>query len=154
APVVQSVRRSVPHQLFSRGAKWKVASLVLVFLISAIATSILSDGYLTVFFKIAQCPATAPSPNVTLVRCRDVGTDFYYSGALYLDVNKELVASLRAANVAIIGNSRTRHTFATPPIEQYFQQKGLRYFVLSSDGSGFRYIQLILERLGVRPTIF
>jgi len=30
----------------------------------------------------------------------------------------------------------------------------LRYFVLSSDGSGFRYIQLILERLGVKPKVF
>jgi len=96
-----------PRAQRPRLATWQWVSLAIAFVLSAISTSILSDGYLTNFIKIAKCPATPPHPNLTLVRCEGVGTLFYYSGALYLNINKELVQSLRAADVVIIGNSRT-----------------------------------------------
>jgi D-alanyl-lipoteichoic acid acyltransferase DltB (MBOAT superfamily) len=43
--------------------------------------------------------------------------------------------------------------FASQAIERYFAQRGLRYFVLASEGSGFRFTQLILKRLAVKPKI-
>jgi hypothetical protein len=64
-----------------------------------------------------------------------------------------LIEGLRRADVVITGNSRTRLAFATEAVDRYFERKGLRYFVLGSEGSGFRITQLILERLDVHPKI-
>src|SRR5882724_1496469 len=134
-------------------AKWKIASLVIAFCASAVFTAIVCNSYLALFIRIAQCAAAPPRPELTLVDCGDVSTRFYYSGSLYLLVDKELVDGLRAADVVILGNSRTQRTFASEAIDRYFRQKGLRYFVLASEGSGFRFSQMILERAGVRPRI-
>src|SRR5882757_3832300 len=118
-------------------AKWKTASLVMAFCVSAIVTAVVCNSYLTLFIRIAQCAVTPPRPELTLVACGDISTKFYYSGSLYLLVDKELVDALRAADVVILGNSRTQRTFASDAIDRYFRQKGLRYFVLASEGSGF-----------------
>jgi hypothetical protein len=87
------------------------------------------------------------------MQCGSVGTQFYYSGAMFLDVDQDLIRGLRAADVVILGNSRTVRTFASAAMNRYFRDKGIRYFVLASEGSGFRFSQLILERLGVRPKV-
>jgi hypothetical protein len=133
--------------------KWQIASLGIAFLLAGITTAILCDGYITKFVRVRECMVRPPGPNLTLVSCGDVSSQFYYSGSLYLDIDKELVESLRRADVVIVGNSRTQRTFASRAIEQYFTGKNLRYFVLASEGSGFRFTQLILEKIGARPPI-
>jgi hypothetical protein len=124
-----------------------------MFLATATVTSIHSGNYLMAFANIAHCPVIAPRPHLTLTDCGNASSGYYYSGSLYLGIDKDLVASLRRADVVIMGNSRTQRTFASEAIERYFAQRGLRFFVLASEGSGFRFSQLILDRLNVKPRI-
>jgi hypothetical protein len=92
-----------------------------------------------------------------MMGCKGVIAPFYRNGALYLGIDKRLEKSLREADVVITGNSRTIETFVTRQrdnqIEQYFQKRHLRAFVLAQEGSGFRYRLLILGKLGIKPKI-
>jgi hypothetical protein len=128
--------------------------VLIVFLVSSATTVIYSDSYLLTFVKIGRCPVVPPRPGLALVECTGISSKFYYSGSLYLDVDQDLIASLRAADVVILGNSRTQRTFPSESITRFFAEKHLRYFILASEGSGFRFSQMILEKLSIKPKIY
>ena len=131
----------------------KISILLAVFMISGGASAILSNSYLTIPWRIRSCAMIPPEPGLTLADCAGVSTKFYYSGSLYLGIEKSLIESLSKADVVIIGNSRTQRSFATKAVDEYFKHKGLRYFILGSEGSGFRFNMLMLERLNIQPNI-
>jgi hypothetical protein len=133
--------------------RWKIASLVAAFLISAGITAAETDSYLLSPIRIAECGTSPPRPGDVLIKCWSKAQGFYYSGAIFLNVDRELVEGLRAADVVVFGNSRTVRTFRAGAIDEYFKRKGLSYFVLAGDGSGFRFAQMLLEKTGTRPKI-
>jgi hypothetical protein len=117
----------------------------------------LGDGYLSVFWRIAKCNWKPPADNAAMVECHKVIPSFYRTGGLFLDVDPKLSDALRTADVVITGHSRTVETFVTRPsdnlMDVYFRNKGLTFFVLAEEGSGFRYRRLVVDKLGVRPKI-
>jgi hypothetical protein len=127
--------------------------LLLTFLSVGAETAILTNSYLTIPWRIRGCSLTPPRRDLILADCADVSTKFYYSGSLYLGIERPLIDSLASADVVIIGNSRTQRSFATAAVDEYFRKKGIRYFILGSEGSGFRFTQLMLERLNIKPKI-
>ena len=122
-------------------------------MLAGIPAAIVSKSYLTIPWRIRECISHPPDPRVTMITCGDVSTQFYYNGSLYLGIEKPLVESLAAADVVIVGNSRTQQSLSNRAVEDYFARKGLRYFILASEGSGFRLTQLTLERLGIKPRV-
>src|SRR5438874_1497550 len=101
----------------------RLLALAAIFLAAGIAAASISKSYITIPWRIRQCNAEPPRPNVTMILCDDVSTRFYYTGALFLGIEKPLVESLRAADVVIIGNSRTQRSFSTKAVENYFARK-------------------------------
>jgi hypothetical protein len=138
--------RSSPQRRHIFGA---VALSVAIF----VAGSIVLNRPVGEFVNIRKCGHIPPAPDFSLASCDSVQDRFYFVGSLYLDIDKELVTGLRRADVVIIGNSRTRLAFGTHAVDEYFSNRGLRYFVLGSEGSGFRVSQMILERLDIHPKI-
>jgi hypothetical protein len=96
----------------------RLLALAAIFLAAGLVAASISKSYITTPWRIRQCTAQAPRPDVV-----------------------------------IIGNSRTQESLSTKAVEDYFARKGLRYFIMASEGSGFRLTQLILERLDVKPRI-
>jgi hypothetical protein len=135
----------------------KIAALAATFLIAATLTAWQTASYLLTPFYMASCSAKPPRPGDVLVACYGSPIsgplEFYYTGSIFLNIDRELVEGLKAADVVILGNSRTWRTFRAPSIDRYFKSKGLRYFVLATEGSGFRFSQLTLENVGARPKI-
>jgi hypothetical protein len=127
--------------------------LAVVFLTTGTIVAVVSNSYLTIPWRIRTCNLTPPLPGLSLADCAAVSTKFYYSGSLYLQIERELIENLEKADVVVLGNSRTQVSFATRATEEYFRKKGLRYFILGSEGSGFRFSQLMLERLHIKPSI-
>jgi hypothetical protein len=132
---------------------WKAISLLLVFLLTAITTANETDSYLLTPFRISSCALDPPRPGDVLVWCWGKAERFYYSGSIFLNIDRDLIGGLKAADVVVLGNSRTNVSFRAPSIARYFKSKGLRYFILANDGSGFRFSQLMLENVGARPKI-
>src|SRR5262245_35566813 len=87
-------------------AKWKMICVVVAFLTSAAITAATTDSYLLSFIRIAECGPQPPKPGDVLIKCWD-RQGFYFSGSIYLNVDKELVQGLQAADVVVMGNSRT-----------------------------------------------
>jgi hypothetical protein len=127
--------------------------LTAIFLAAGAVSAAVSGSYLTIPWRIRACNLSPPAAGLTLADCASVSTKFYYSGSLYVGVEKPLIESLAKADVVIVGNSRTLRSFATKAVDEYFRRKGLRYFILGSEGSGFRFSMLMLERLNIHPKI-
>jgi hypothetical protein len=138
--------------LFRLGAG-TIAMLTVAFVSTGAISAALSGSYLTIPWHIRSCNLMPPESGLILADCADVSTKFYYSGSIYLGIEKPLIESLAKADVVIIGNSRTQLSFASKAVDRYFQRKGLRYFILGSEGSGFRFNMLMLERLNIRPKV-
>ena len=130
---------------------------LLVLALSAALTIVRSGSYLSIFWRISQASWRSPGAGFAMVGCPGVLSEYYRTGALYLDIDPRLAASLRDADVVVTGNSRTLNTFCLQDrdnqLDLYFRKKGLKFFLLAEDGSGFRYRMMILERLKVRPPI-
>jgi hypothetical protein len=136
----------------------KILTLVLValaFVATGAYVTVKSQNYITAVWRIARCDWHPPGPQFVMVSCASVIPEFYRTGALYLDVEPRLTKALRDADVIVTGNSTTIETFAVHAqdnlMDRYFRDKGLKFFIMAEEGSGFRYRKMILEKLGIHP---
>ena len=78
----------------------------------------------------------------------------YEHGAYYYDLETEAVKSLRAAKVVFLGDSRTQIGFSTDPVQAYFKERAIPYYI-----AGFGYAetvdfeQLLVERYKIKPDV-
>lgn len=148
--------KQAPKTFFAQHPALIWILITVLFLGAGSYTTYVSGGYLTPLWRIAECTWRPPAENLVMVEC-DVFTTLYRQGIMFLDIEPRLTNSLRKADVIVTGNSRTIEAFAIFPkdnqLEVYFRKKGLKFFILAEDGSGFRYRKMLLDQLEVRPRI-
>jgi len=131
----------------------KFLVFLMTMLISGLGVITYFDTYFTDFWKIKECRAHGYELNQFMTSCRNIESDRYAHGVVYMGIQKEAVKSAKSADVIIFGNSRTMRSFSAPSIKKMFDEKGLSFMVLASEGAGFRSAMLTTEKLKLKPKI-
>jgi hypothetical protein len=114
----------------------------------------LTQGMLPAKFWIYRCDPSLYGDNKFLAYCSDSSYGGYEHGAIYFGLEKDVVANLRSAHVLILGSSRAQLGFSSPVVDEYFSNRGLRYFNL-----GFNYwesdlfARRVIERHDLKPNV-
>jgi hypothetical protein len=134
-----------------------LAVLVIAFLSASVYTTYRTGNYLAVLWHIARCDWRPPGKNFAMEACSYALPNFYRNGLLLLDIDPRVTRAAREADVLLTGNSTAFTTFTTKTfdnqIELFFRKKGLKIFIVATEGSGFRFRKLIFDRLQLRPRI-
>ena len=133
----------------------RVFVFLAAFLGAGLFTTIRFDTYLMDFWKIRNCGADGYE-DAFMFRCHgNGGVDLttYGSGAIVLGIESEAVKSLEAADVVIVGNSRTQRSFAVDAVDDYFRDKGLSYFVMATEGNTYEGVLLTFSEIGIDPKV-
>jgi hypothetical protein len=148
---------STPRGLVSRYPKLTILGLIAIFLAAGIATTLKTQNYITILWRIGNCPWKAPHDNYVMIECPYAISDFYRIGSMFLDIDPRVTGALRKADVIVTGNSQTVATFMLGPkdnqLDEYFRSKNLNYFIMAQEGSGFRFRKLMVENLKLTPKI-
>jgi hypothetical protein len=152
------MRKHVSNSFLRRYPRLSISLLVSILLAVGATTAVYCTSYLTVLWRIGICKWQAPHPNYILVGCSGITPTDYYITARFFDIDPRLTEPLRAADVVVTGSSTAVATFVLKPtdnqIDDYFKNKGLKYYILAQDGSsGFRFRKLLAERLAINPKI-
>ena len=132
---------------------WKMLAFLCVFLIAGAASIVKFDSYFTDFWKIRHCNPEGYEKGDFMWGCYGIKLDRYASGAVFLGVEKKAIKYAQEADVIIFGNSRTKRSFSTDAIDEYFKQKGLTYVVLAVEGAGYKSALITMERFKLDPKI-
>ena len=133
----------------------RIFAFLFAFLGAGLFTIVRFDTYFTDFWKIRNCNVEGGYENdLYMTDCYGIsGTDRYTFGAIVLGTEKAAVESIRDADVIILGNSRTLRSFATTPVDEFFAARGLRYFILATEGTSFRGTIYTLNNVEMDPKI-
>ena len=132
---------------------FKILAFAVAFLASGLVTIVHFDTYFTDFWKIRNCAPDGYDREEYMTSCAGMNMSRYSFGSIALDVQDEATDAIRDADVLVLGNSRTLRSFATTAIDDYFKDKGLEYFIMATEGTNFRGVQLTFEALEPRPRI-
>lgn len=76
----------------------------------------------------------------------------YEHGAFFWNLEPEAVKSLQAARVIFLGNSRTQHAFSAMATRQYFEERGVPYYIAGfSYGENMVFAQRLIEKYKLHP---
>jgi len=101
----------------------------------------------------------SPATGISILGCKPAGPDQFISScgspkfgdyehaALWLGLEGEALANLKAADVIFTGSSRTMFAFSTTEVRSYFAARGLKQFNL---GFGFEEQQTFFERIALK----
>jgi len=131
----------------------KVLAFFLVFLVCGVGTIIKFDTYFTDFWRIRVCDPTPYTQDDFMWGCQGITVSRYDSGSIFLGVQKDAIRNAENADVVIFGNSRTKRSFSTTAIDEYFKSKGLTYVVLAAEGAGYKSALITMERFNLKPKI-
>ena len=131
----------------------KILAFLFAFLGAGLFTIVRFDTYFTDFWKIRNCVPDGYERDEYMTSCAGMNMSRYSFGSIALDVQDEATDAIRNADVLVLGNSRTLRSFATTAIDSYFKEKGLEYFILATEGTNFRGVQLTFEALEPKPRI-
>ena len=132
----------------------RILAFFAAFLGAGLFTTVHFDTYLMDFWKIRNCKAGGYGNDAFMFRCSG-GVDLttYGSGSIVLGIEDEAVASLEAADVVIVGNSRTQRSFAVDAMDDYFREKGLTYFVMATEGNNYEGVLLTFSEMSIDPKV-
>ena len=131
----------------------KIFVFLAAFLGAGLFTIVRFDTYFTDFWKIRKCAPDGYERDEYMTSCPGMNMSRYSFGSIALDVQDEATDAIRNADVLVLGNSRTLRSFATTAIDDYFKAKGLEYFVMATEGTNYRGVELTFESLGPKPPI-
>jgi len=138
---------------YTKSSGMKVLAFFCIFMVCGVATILKFDTYFTDFWRIRKCDPTPYTEGDFMWGCQGITVSRYDSGSIFLDVQKDAVASAKNADVVIFGNSRTKRSFSTTAIDEYFESKGLTYVVLAAEGAGYKSALITMERFDLKPKI-
>jgi hypothetical protein len=105
-------------------------------------------------YNALPCNYNGYIPGYFLAYCSAAVFGDYEHGAYLLELEPEAVASLRQADVLILGNSRTQFGFSTQPVRDYFAERNTKHYVF-----GFGYVERsafplsVLSKVGTRAKL-
>jgi hypothetical protein len=102
--------------------------------------------------SIAACTADGYRGDTYLAYCDASRYGSFEHGALYLSLVPEAVRNLRAADVVMLGNSRTQRAFSTTSTEAFFRRIGASFYVAGFGyGENVNFAEALMDRLALRP---
>lgn len=138
---------------YAQKSGWKMLVFLCVFLIAGIASIVKFDSYFTDFWKIRNCNPSGYARGDFMVSCAGIKIDRYAFGSIYLGSQKNAVKNAKTADVIIFGNSRTKRSFSTDAIDNYFKSKGLTYVIFAVEGASYASARHTVEKLDLKPKI-
>ncbi|MDB2439143.1 hypothetical protein N9W89_10535 [Hellea sp.] len=122
-------------------------------MVFGVGTILKFDTYFTDFWRIRNCDPTPYTEGDFMWGCQGITVSRYDSGSIFLGVQKDAIKNAENADVVIFGNSRTKRSFSTNGIDDYFKSKGLTYVVLAAEGAGYKSALITMERFDLKPKI-
>lgn len=138
---------------YTEASGLKVLLFFCAFLVAGLGTVIKFDSYFTDFWKIRECRPEGYERNEFMFRCHGIKVDNYESGTVFLGIQKDAIKYAKEADVIIFGNSRTKRSFSTDEIENFFKSRNLTYYVLATEGAGYKSAIMTMENLRLKPKI-
>ncbi len=114
----------------------KYVSYIALFGVSALLASIICVVVLAVH-GLGNCNPSGSGADRYLSYCEINTFGNYDQGAFYYGLEPEAVDNLKKADVLFLGNSRSQFAFSSDAAADFFNRRGMRYFLL-----GFGYGEL------------
>ena len=103
--------------------------------------------------RIDDCRAW-DDPETYLAECNKPHFGDYEHGAFYYDLEPGLASSLKSADVLFVGSSESQIGFSTNSTRHFFQQRGVRYYLMGFGyNEGNAFAADLIERYGLRPKV-
>lgn len=101
---------------------------------------------------ITGCHGEGYQDDLYIAYCDSTGYGDYEHGALYFDLEPEAIRSLRAADILLVGDSRSQAAFSTHPTDAFAMAHGWRIYRF---GFGYyedsAFIMRLIRRYRLRP---
>lgn len=126
---------------------------LLIFAITAV--------FMAVAFGIGQttldnfhCRSSQYGDHEFLAYCESIKYGDYEHGALYYGLEPGLRRNIRDAQVLFLGSSRLQAAFSTKAVRNYFQSRGIRFFVMGFGyGETSPFASAVLQRSQASPKL-
>ena len=79
--------------------------------------------------RIDEC-RVLDDPGTYIAECNQPNFGDYEHGAFYYDLEPGLASSLKSADVLFVGSSQSQIGFSTNSTRHFFQQRGVRYYLM------------------------
>ena len=106
------------------------------------------------FFVASGCKVAPYSADRYMAYCRKPGFASYEHGAVYYGLEPKVLENLKNADVVFVGDSELQMGFSEDNVEQFFRERGIRYYVLGFGyGDSSDLIYAIFKKYGLKPKV-
>lgn len=140
------MKRKFAHLLHPRPSRFLgVFALALLMLVPLV-------GYVRNPVAVGECPPALPG--TWMAYCESKTYADYEHGALFWSLEPEAERALKAADIFILGNSRTQYAMANQTLRSGLEALGAKHhFLAFGYGEGDVFPRQLIERLGLKPRI-